>query len=458
MQSIGDKVMVYRKYKLPKSCYADLSKEDLMLLKILEGVVKDVAAIYDLQLKEGFYPKGITKKELEHAAIINPEILSPLTYVERKNDKLEAIPYGVYYSKYLKPIADKLQKAAKICMNKSFKLYLEARAQSVLEGNMKEGYKAWVKVKNSKLDFNTGPFETHLDKLLGIKRAFQAYIGIINEKETKLAEQYKEALYSSAKLSFSKYHSTEIAKRGVSVFVESISAIAGYPADVLSSGEHFPQDLDLVLKYGARTVIYASQISLKFEKLYYPIFKTIFEPRFASRYSKQLLLEATSWSILLYELGKQLHKFQGAGERLQELYSVLDEANGFASGIEHSKHLVVKGLLSQEQLEAIMIIHIVWMLADWLLYKDNLAKRSHMIGNSILLNSYLSHGALRESKGISWPNFSRIFFEIESMAYQLVYLLQKGTYKEASNFIKKNSNLKNFEQLSKTLSNINTEV
>ncbi|MEK7616981.1 MAG: hypothetical protein AAB414_02920 [Patescibacteria group bacterium] len=450
--------MYYRKYKLNKQIYSDLSKEERLILKILEEVVKDTASLYELQLKEGFYPKGITKGELEHAAIINPEILFPFTYVERKNGKLEAIPYSIHYFKYLRPIANKLQKAAELCTNKSFKLYLEARAQSMIEGNVKEGYEAWVKVKNSKLDFNVGPFETHLDKLLGIKRAFQAFVGLINKEYTRLAEQYKEALYSSAKLSFSKYHSTEIAKRGVSVFVESIPMIAGYPADVLSSGEHFPQDLDLALKYGARTVIYASQIRLKFEKLYYPIFKTIFEPRFASRYSKQLLLEATGWSILLYELGKQLHKFEGARERLQELYPPIDEANGFASGIEHSKHLVVKGLISQEQLEAIMIIHIVWMITDWLLYKQNIAKQAHITGNSILLNSYLSNGALKESSGISWPNFSRIFFEIETIAYKLVYLLQKGSYKETERFIKKNANLKTFDRFSKALSKINTSV
>lgn len=450
--------MIYRKYKLEKRHYAHLSKEDLTLLKILEGVVKDVAAIYELQLKEGFYPKGITKRGLERENELDSQILSPFTYITEQKGGLEAIPYHIHFATYLKPIAKKIEKAADVCTNKSFKLYLMARAKSLLDGSYQDADKLWLNVKNSKIDFSIGPFETHLDKVLSIKRACQAHIGIIDEKYTKLAEQNKETLYSSAKMSFAKYHSTDIPKKGVNIFVEVIPAISGYPADVLSSGQHFPADLDIALEYGSKIILYASQITLKFEKLYYPIFKIIFEKRFASKYSKELLLEAASWCIFLYELGKQLHNFKGARERLQELYSSLDEANGFASGIEHSKHLVVKGLLSQEQLEAIMIIHIVWMLADWLLYKDNPAKESHMIGNSILLNSYLSHGALKMSEGISWPNFSRIFFEIESMTYELVYLLQKGSYKEASNFIKKNSNLKNFDQLSKTLSNINTKV
>lgn len=451
--------MIYRKYKIDRKYYAHLSSEELKVLKILEEVVKDMAKIYELQLKEGFYPKGMTKKELEKEGEIDQNILSDFTYVTKKNGVLEAIPYHIHFAKYLKPISKKIEKAADISTNASFKRYLKTRAKSLLDGSYREAYGVWLDVKNSNIDFTVAPVERHLDKILSVKKVFQSHVGIVDKQYTAMAESYKETLYSSAKMSFSKYHSTDIPKKGVSVFVEVTPAISGYPADVLSSGQHFPgADLNLALKYGTKTIIYTSQINLKFEKLYYPIFKIIFEKRFASKYSKELLLDAAGWCIFLYELGKQLHKFRGARERLQELYAPIDEANGFASGIEHSKHLVVKGLLSQEQLEAIMIIHIVWMLADWLLYRKNPAKESHMIGNSILLNSYLSHGAIKISEGISWPNFSRIFFEIEAMTYKLTYLLQKGSYKEAEKFIKKNTNLKSLEELSKTLSNINTQV
>ncbi len=450
--------MTYRKFKIDNKYYKNLSETDKKVLKILEEVVKGTSVIYELQLREGFYPKGITKRLLEKEFEINPEILSPFTYVENKNGILEVVPYHERYAKYLKPLAKKIEKAAQIAINDSFKLYLKARAKSLLDGTYAEAFGQWLNVKNSNIDFCIEPIETHLDKVLSIKKAFQAHVGIIDRQASEQAEKLKETLYSSAKISFSKYHSTDIPKKGVKVFVEYTPAISGYPADVLSSGQQFPRNLDIALKYGSRIIIYSSQIRLKFEKLYFPIFKTIFEGRFASKYSRELLLEAVGWTILLYELGKQLHKFGGVRERLQELYSPIDEANGFASGIEHSKHLVVKGLLSQEQLEAIMIIHIVWILADWLLYKENIAKQSHMIGYSILLNSYLSHGALKTSAGISWPNFSRIFFEIEAMTYKLTYLLQKGSYSEANQFIKKNANLKIFEQLSKSLGKIDTRI
>lgn len=450
--------MIYRKFNTSKKDGVNLSQEDKSLVRILEGVVKDVAQLYKIQLEEGFYPGTVTKEQLEKAARKNPEILSPFTVVEEKNGSLEAVFYFNHYAEYLKPLAKKIEKAADICTNQSFKVYLRAQAKALLDGSYEEAYKQWLNVKNSKLDFNIGPFERNLDRMFFVKRSFQAHVGIIDKKYTELAERHKETLYSSAKMSTGKYHSTDIPKKGVSVFVESIKAISGYPADVLSSGQHFPADLTVALKYGSKTIIYTSQFRLKFDKLYYPIFQTIFEKRFASKYSEFLLLEATRWCVFLYELGKQLHRFEEARERLQELYGPLDEANGFASGIAHSKHLVVKGSLSQDDLEAIIIVHILWMLADWLLFKENPSKQNHILGNSILLNSYLSHGALGISSGISWPNFSRIFFEIEEMAYKLVNLLQKGSYKEAEDFIKQNADLNSFERLSKTLSRINKQI
>lgn len=447
--------MFYRRFKLDRNLYKNLSEEDKKILKILEQVVKGAATIYGIQKKEGFYPKPINKKQIQEAGKIDPQILSPFTFVNKKNDKLEATPYHQKYASHLKLIAQKIKKAAKFCSNKSFKIYLKARAKSLLDGSYREADLAWLNVKNSRIDFSVGPFERYLDKTLFIKRVFQAHVGVIDQDRTKQAEKMKEVLYSSAKLSPGKFHSTNIPQKGVTILLEETTATAGYMSEAVFSGEHFPSDLDLMEKYGSKILIYQSHFKLKFDKLYYPIFKIIFEKRFALKYSKELLFKAVGLNVLSYELSKQLHKFKGSRERLQELYGPIDEANGFASGIEHCKHLLVKGLISQDELEAIIIVHILWMFADWLVYTRNKAKESHVLGNSVLLNFYLTTGALKVSEGVSWPNFPKIFFEIEIVANQLVHILQVGSYKDAQSFIKKYVNLRNFEILGKNLKHLN---
>lgn len=450
--------MIYRKFTLSRDINNQLSGEDKQVLKILQGVVRGVSEIYKFQKKEGFYPRGITKKQLEEASKQDSQIISPFTYVVKTNGKLAAIPYYERYAQYLKPLAKKIDQAANLCRNKSFKDYLKARARSLLDGSYREADIAWLNVKNCKIDFSIGPFERYLDKILFIKRVFQAHVGVIDQSKTNLAANIKEVLYSSAKLSPNKYHSTQIPQKGVNVLWEQTPATAGYMSEVVFSGEHFPCDLDLMEQYGSRILIYQSQFMLKFDKLYFPIFKAIFEKRFASKYPKELLFKAAGLNVLTYELGKQLHKFTGARERLQEIYGIIDEANGFASGIDHCKHLLVKGLTSQDELEAIMIIHILWMFADWLFYTKNKAKESHVIGNSILLNAYLLGGALKVNGGIYWPNFTKIFFEVETTANQLVHILQEGSYKDAQRFIKKHANLKNFEKLGRNLRHLNPNL
>lgn len=450
--------MIYRKFSLDSQVYNELSVEDKKVLKILQEAVRDASKVYALQLKDGFYPKGINKKTLEEAGRKDSLILSPFTYIEQKNGKLEAIPYHQKYASLLIPIAHKIEKAADFCTNRSFRAYLKARAKSLIDGSYRHADITWLNVKNSKIDFSIGPFERYLDKILFVKRIFQAHVGVIDKGLTSTAEQIEDVLYASAKISYGKYHSTNIPQKGVTVLVEWTPAMAGFVADVVFSGEHFPCDLDLTQKYGSRILIYRSQLKLKFEKLHYPIFKLIFEKKFASKYSKELLLRATGWRTLLNELTRQLHKFEGSRERLKELFGIIDEANGFASGIQHSKHLVTKGVISNDELEAIIIINIVWMFSDWLLSRYNKGIEKHALGNSILLNFYLMRGALKESGGFSWPNFYKVFFENEALAEKLSHLLQDGTYQETAKFIKEYADLRNFEEVGKRLNTLHPVI
>ena len=450
--------MIYRKFKLAKDILRQISEEDKRVLKILGDTVRDISEVYKLQIRDGYYPKSSKKSDLEKAQKESPEILTPFTFVDEVNGKLIGIPYHQKYADRLKPISQKIDRAAKICSNKSFSKYLKARAKSLIDGSYREADIIWFDVKGSNIDFYIGPAERYLDQLFFIKRAFQGYVGVIDRQETDDMEQIKEVLYSSAKISPDKYHSTSIPKKGVNIYVESTPSTSGYIADAVFSGEHFPSDLDIMQVRGSKIIFYKNQFQLKFDKLYFPIFKLIFEKRFTAKYTRELLSNATLLNIALYEMGRQLHKFDGARERLKELYGIIDEANGFASGIQHSKNLVVKGLITGDQLEAIIIIHIIWMFTDWLFYKNSKNVDSYVFANAICLNSYISKGGLQEKEGIYWPNFSKMFFEIEALADNLVYLLRKGTYKDAETFLKKHAELKNFERLSKYISRINTNI
>lgn len=444
----------YRTFDIDKKIISRLSKENQEVLKILSEVVKDAGAIYERQIKEGFFPKGVSKEEIERAAVKDQEVLSPFTQVIKKRGELKAIPDNIAYQDLLAPISEKILKAADVTRNSSFKKYLKARAGSLIKGSYEEADITWLDVKNIPIDFSVGPFERYLDKLFFIKRIFQAHVGIVNGDLSKEAEEIREVLYASAKINIDKQHSTEIPKKGVTISVQRTPATSGFIAEILVSGEHFPCDLELMLKYGSKTIIYLDQLKLKFEKLHYPVFQALFEKRFASKYSKDVLLQASIRLTELYELARQLHKFSGSRKRLKEIFGVIDEGNKFVSGVQHSKNLVLKGVINQDELEALMIMHIVWMFSDWLIYKENSSEESNVKGAAIILNYYFETGALREKAGISWPNFSKMFFSIEQLAEIFSELLQYGDYQKAVDFINGRASFKNFEKLSKNLKDI----
>lgn len=449
--------MNYRKFKLSNESYRILSAKERQVLEILERVVAGVGKIYQLQQEDGFYPEGVSKEEIERANRKNPAILSPFTYVAKEGNRLIAILYCQKYRSLLEPLAEDLEKAAKLCENPSFKKYLRARAKAILDGSHKEADVAWLNVKNHKIDFSIAPFERYLDNLFFIKRIYQAHVGIVSGSETRLARKFQDVLYSS-KISYSRHHSMQIPRKGVEVLVEDTPAVSGYATDILFLGEHFPCDLDIMEQYGAKILIYNSQIKLRFEQLHYPVFKALFERRFAKNYSKDLLYRVAAYNPIIYELTRQLHKYVGSRKRMSELYGIIDEANSFASGIQHCKHLLGKGMLSQDELEGIIINHIIWMFSDWLFYKKNKSLDTLVRADAIALNFYLTSGALKEKNGIYWPNFSKIFFEIENLADELTYLLEKGSHEEAKKLINENAKLTNFEKLSKNLENLPIKI
>lgn len=446
--------MTYRKFKLSKDFNKSLSGTDLKVLEILELVVVGVGKIYQLQQEEGFYPKRVSKERIENANKENPAILSPFTYVAKEGNKLVAIPYHERYRKLLEPLARELEKAAIICDNRSFKAYLKLRAKSLLDGSYKKADIAWLNVKNYRIDFSIAPFERYLDNLFFIKRIYQAHVGIICNDETKLAKRFQDVLFSSANISYTSHHSMQIPRKGVEVLVEDTPTVSGYATDILFLGEHFPCDLDIMEQFGAKVLIYNSQIKLRFNNLHYPVFKLLFEPKFAKNFPRDLLFKVATYNPILYELTRQLHKYVGSRKRMRELYGIIDEANSFASGIQHCKYLFGKGVLSQNEFEAIIINHIIWMFSDWLFYQKNKSLYTLVKADAIALNFYLSSGALKERNGIYWPNFPKIFFEIENLAEELTYLLEGGSHEEAKKFIDGNADLNNFERLSKNLINL----
>lgn len=443
-------------FKVDKKILNNLTPSERKTLPFLVEAAKKVDKVYRFQensayIGANFYPHDATKEEIKEAARKDSRIFSPFTIIKRDNaGKLIAVDYHLEFARLLAPVIELLGQAAKYCQNKSFKKYLKALALVLANGKYQTADAAWLAVKNSNLDITIGPYERYVDRLFFIKRAYQASVAIIDRSKTQKSRSIRDILYTTTGYRPHRITPPSI----VDVQVQQCILLSGFLGRALFSRQHLPSDPETTEKYGSRIIEYLSVVDYKFDKLLYPIFNAIFETRFKASYTKDLLRAGNYYYVLLTAIAQQLHRYRNSRSRLKELFPVLDEANSVASGITHAKHLVLKGVIDQKELEAIIIAQICWIFSEWILFKKTNIREDYLRGDVLTLNFLIREGALREKEGISWPNFAKIFFEMENLAIKFVRFLEEGEYIEAQEFLSKYLSYEPFKAFEKRLLNI----
>ena len=446
-----------KEFNIDKSAYKLLSKDENEILPILIQASKILADVY-LEQENGhekypganLYPFDVSDYEIEKAALKNSNILSPYTVVEKNRNGLMATPFHLKYKTHLSKISELLKKAASKAKNKSFAKYLKISAESILNGNYKKMDMAWLDNKNSNLIFLLGPYERYLDKRFFKKMAYLSFIGIKDKYYTRQAERIYKILSTT---SGDKPHQYPTPSR-IQIFSIRNLFFSGFLARALFMSEHIPSEDSTIQESGSRLIGYLSSMDHKFNNLLYPIFKSIFEKRFQKSYSEDLLRRGNYYLVFVTGLARQLHRFEGTRERLKQLFPVIEEINSLVSGNQHCKHLVMKGVINQKELEAIIIMLICWWFSEWILAKKSNIREDYLKGDMAAINFLIKEGALHEKDGISWPNFAKIFFEMENLSNILTGLLQDGTYQEAKEFLSRYLSPESFKAFDKHLSKI----
>lgn len=433
-----------------------LTPNEKEILPLLIRACREIEKVYNLQESTSFpganfFPKNATKKEIEEAAQNNHRILSPFSIVKRnEQNKLIAVDYHVEFENELKPVIKSIQEAEKLTKNVSFKKYLKAMVFGLKTGAYQETDIAWLEVTNSNINFILGPYERYLDKLYFVKRAYQGCVGIINLENSKEAKIIRDIIYTTLGQKSNRINPPKI----VDVRVLNCFIFSGFLGKTLFCEQHLPSDSDTAQLYGSRILCYQSAMDYKFNNLIYPIFETLFARSFKESYSKKLLKKANYYFVIVTAIAQYVHRYSNSRLRLKELFPVFDEANSIFAGISQAKHLVLKGIINQKELEAIMINQICWAFSEWIQFKKTNVREDYLAGDALSFNFLFKVGALQEKDGISWPNFAKMFFEMENLAGIFTRFLEEGTYLEAQEFLSKYLSLTPFKAFDKRLSKI----
>lgn len=420
----------------------DLTAEERKVLKLLIAAAESIASIYEKQenpklLGANFYPHDATKEEILDAAVDNSEILSPYTMVERDKDgNMVAIPYHIKFKAEVEKTADLLRRAAKLTKNKDFAHRLFLQADALVDGTYEVSDIYWITMKPYKIDIAIGPIDRLDDRLFFKKASFEAWVGILDPEKTKNAELIQRALYDVRRKSFTSSQKANFLDK-THLRVDKTLIFSGMFARGMFTSNSLPVDPSLMEKYGIEITFFDTSLDVKFNGQHLPIFEKVFEKDFQKDYTREMLREGSFRNVLLHEIGHSLLRFKDAEARLKELFPVIDELSATIFGIKSCGSLVLKGIMSEKELEAIMIMFICRAFTWWIDSQKQKSVEAFAIGHAIALNHFLANGALKESDGISWPNFNKMFLGIESLADALEALIAVGKYQDAKEVIEK---------------------
>ncbi|MCI0411586.1 peptidase [bacterium] len=291
----------------------------------------------------GFYPLDMTKEEFEKWIADHPEDKEKFqglnNVIRRKEGKLVAVPYSVYYAEFLKPAAAKLREAAALTDNQSLKSFLTKRADAFLSDDYYESDFAWMDL-DSNIEVVIGPYEVYEDGLFNYKAAFESFVTVVDKQESEKLKVYASHLPAmEKKLPMPDEHKnlTRGTDSPIKV-VQEIFTAGDARRGVMTAAFNLPNDEKVREAKGSKKVLLKNVMQAKFQKTGEPIAKRVLDPSQVSLLSFDAYFNHTLFHELAHGLGPGI--ITGPDGKkienrllLKNLYSVIEECKADALGV-----------------------------------------------------------------------------------------------------------------------------
>jgi hypothetical protein len=305
-----------------------------------------------------FYPEGATKPQVEAWMESLPEADQAaargfFTTIRRGADgQMRAVPYSVEYQADLAHAAALLREAARLTAQPTLKTFLEKRAAAFLSNDYYESDVAWMEL-DAAIEPTIGPYEVYEDKWFGYKAAFEAYVTLRDEAESKKLASLGGAL-QGLEDALPIDPALRNPKLGALSPIRVVNVVFGAGdanAGVNTAAFNLPNDERVVQEKGSKRTMLKNVQEAKFQKVLLPIAAVALPV--ADR--KDVSFDAFFTHILMHELmhGLGPHNITVDGrattvrQELKEHASALEEAKADISGLWALQRLVEQGLLDK---------------------------------------------------------------------------------------------------------------
>ena len=381
-----------------------------------------------------FYPAGATKEEVSRwMSTLGPEekarATSFFTTIRRTPaGKLTIVPYSLEYQGELARAADLLREAAVATTQPALKSFLEKRATALLNDDYAESDVAWMQLDTS-IDPTFGPYETYEDEWFNQKAAFEAFITVVDPKETEKLKRFSSQLQAleNALPMEDRFKNPKIGALAPIRVVNSIFASGDGNRGVQSAAFNLPNDEATVAAHGSKRILLRNMDLAKFEKTLVPIAKFAIAPELL----KSVQFDPFFTQILMHELmhgiGPQRIVINGRETtpraEIQELSGTIEECKADVVGIWAMQRLVAQGQLPSEMGKTLGPTFLAGMFRS-IRFGLN---EAHGKGTAVQLNWLLDAGAFKVAPDGRFTLVAEKFAPaIESLARELLTIEATG--------------------------------
>ncbi len=455
-----DDIQLKQKWEGNPALYLKLSREQSPLGKarlhyfwinkgpwsILDENAPFIPGVPPRPLGANFYPARLGKEVLEKwMANLKPDdrkdaqgffTVIGRDKTEGASSTLKIVPYSQEYGSELKKAAELLREAARLTENASLKKFLTLRADAFGSNDYFDSDVAWMDL-DSPLDVTIGPYETYDDELFGYKAAFEAYINVRDEQESKnlaFFGQHLQSIENNLPIP-EQYRNPKIGASSPITVVNEVFGAGDGNQGVQTAAYNLPNDERVIQQKGSKRVMLKNVQRAKFEQILIPISKTVLAPAAQA----DLDFESFFTHILAHELthglGPHVIKVDGREtnprQELKELYSAVEEAKADVTGLFAVQYLMDNHLLRDSLGEG--------EAAERKLYNTFLAssfrtlrfgvKDAHARGMAMQFNFLRDQGGfVLQPDGTFSVDFARIKQAVRDLDHELLMLEATGDY------------------------------
>jgi len=346
-----------------------------------------------------FYPADATKEEVQQwmdtlrGADRDLAVGFFSTIRRNASGSLTAVPYSVEYQNTLDAAAAHLKRAASLTNQPTLRRFLELRAQAFKSNDYYLSDVAWMEM-DATIEPTIGPYETYEDVWFGYKAAFEAFITVRDEAETRKLDVFASELQGleNALPIDAKYRNPQIGAMAPMPVVNVVFSSGDGNRGVQTAAFNLPNDDRVIREKGSKRVMLKNTQEAKFKYVLTPIADVAIAPADRDKVS----FDAFFTHILMHELmhGLGPHVVFGTTtpvrEALKDTYSALEEAKADISGLWALQQLADKGTISPEVARA---MYTTFLASSFRSIRFGLTS-AHGRGQVLQLNYLLDNGAV----------------------------------------------------------------